>query len=190
MGRPREFNEEKVIQRALHAFWRQGYVSTSITDLLSATKLERGSLYKAFGDKRSLYELALEEYLETGRRGMKEILESAESPLLGIELWLRQVHKSCSGAAGSPGCLAVGAMVEVATSDAAVRKRLVRHWSLVARRLQRALAKGQALGEVRNDVTAKELAQCVIRSVAGIAVFARQGDRTNIADTMLAMLRL
>ena len=85
MGRPPEFEEEEVVADAIQAFWKRGYASTSIPDLMAATDLERGSIYKAFGDKYALFERALGTYLETGLAGMLNALQSASSPLLGIE---------------------------------------------------------------------------------------------------------
>ena len=81
MARPREFDEDDAIDSALQAFWKQGYGSTSIPDLISATDLERGSLYKAFGDKRTLFVRALDSYLEGGRRLLKNSIATAESGL-------------------------------------------------------------------------------------------------------------
>ena len=49
MGRPREFDEDEVLERALHTFWRPGYEATSVTDLMQATGLAKGSLYVVDG---------------------------------------------------------------------------------------------------------------------------------------------
>ena len=61
----------EAVDSALHKFWKQGYQGTSIPDLLEATGLERGSLYKAFGDKHSLFERAIGAYLRSGRAAME-----------------------------------------------------------------------------------------------------------------------
>jgi TetR/AcrR family transcriptional repressor of nem operon len=89
MARPREFEEHAVIADALQAFWKQGYGATSIPDLFGVTGLERGSLYKAFKDKRSLFDRALSVYLQSGRAGMKETFRAAGSPLQRLMSWAR-----------------------------------------------------------------------------------------------------
>jgi AcrR family transcriptional regulator len=61
MARPREFDEAQVLAQARSLFATQGYNGTSIDDLVKATGLLRGSLYKAFGSKRNLFELVLTE---------------------------------------------------------------------------------------------------------------------------------
>src|SRR5260370_38591611 len=96
MGRPREFEEEEVVADALQAFWREGYGATSIPDLLEATDLERGSLYKAFGDKHALFERAFLAYLRAGRARMAHILNSSDPPLVRLRNCLRQVALNCS----------------------------------------------------------------------------------------------
>jgi TetR/AcrR family transcriptional repressor of nem operon len=63
-GRPREFDEEKVLAAAASAFWQRGYHATSIDDLCTATGLLRGSLYGAYGDKRGIFLAALKRYCE------------------------------------------------------------------------------------------------------------------------------
>src|ERR1700750_1131519 len=54
-GRPRSFDVDAAVERAMQAFWSRGYHATALPDLLRATKLSRGSLYAAFGDKHSLF---------------------------------------------------------------------------------------------------------------------------------------
>lgn len=63
MGRPRNFNEEDVVDSAAEVFGRLGYTACSIDDLVEATGLQRGSLYKVFGSKRGLFEKVLRKSL-------------------------------------------------------------------------------------------------------------------------------
>jgi len=62
-GRPRQFEHGEVVERAMDAFWSNGYNGTSLPALLDATKMSRGSLYGAFGDKHGLFLLALDRYI-------------------------------------------------------------------------------------------------------------------------------
>ena len=77
----------------MHAFWARGYEATSMTDLIAATGLHKGSLYQAFGDKHSLFVGALKRYLETMRRQKTQALKSAPTPLVStttswMDAWL------------------------------------------------------------------------------------------------------
>jgi AcrR family transcriptional regulator len=75
MARPRNFDEDAVITIAGHVFAQLGYNATSIDDLLEATGLQRGSLYKAFGSKRSLFEKVLIGALDPGWNEREESLD-------------------------------------------------------------------------------------------------------------------
>lgn len=65
MGRPRKFNERDVLVSVMSIFWEKGFEGTAMSDLVTATGLKKGSLYGAFGDKRTLYLKALAFYDET-----------------------------------------------------------------------------------------------------------------------------
>jgi TetR/AcrR family transcriptional repressor of nem operon len=64
MARPREFDEGTVLDAAVLCFWRQGYEATSVRDLVAQTGITAASLYNAFGDKRALYQTALDHLVE------------------------------------------------------------------------------------------------------------------------------
>jgi len=190
MGRPREFEEQKVVSEALQLFWKQGYGATSIPDLLRVTGLERGSLYKAFKDKQSLFERAFSTYLRSVRAALRETLSSAGSPLERLTAWFGQASQGCSGDSGGPGCLAVNAMVELAPFEPGVRARLTRHWAIVEDAIAHAVAEAQRAGEIRSDVSAQKLAQMIVRTIAGVATFSRQGNRADVFTTLLDLVRI
>jgi AcrR family transcriptional regulator len=62
LGRPRAFDVEQALHRAMRVFWRKGYLGTSLSDLTDAMGINRPSLYAAFGNKKSLFRKALEHY--------------------------------------------------------------------------------------------------------------------------------
>ena len=64
MARPREFDMDEALDAAISTFWTQGYEATSMTDLMEATGLHKGSLYKAFDDKHDLFMKSLSRYLD------------------------------------------------------------------------------------------------------------------------------
>jgi AcrR family transcriptional regulator len=62
LGRPRAFDPQKALQRAMLVFWRKGYLGASLSDLTNAMGINRPSLYAAFGNKDSLFRKALSRY--------------------------------------------------------------------------------------------------------------------------------
>src|SRR6185369_10477201 len=72
-GRPRAYEPEVALARALDVFWREGFAATSLDDLSAATGMNRPSLYGAFGDKRELYIKSYESYRDRARVRMAEV---------------------------------------------------------------------------------------------------------------------
>src|SRR5258708_34443720 len=64
LGRPRSFDIDRALDRALQVFWRKGYEGTSLSELTKAVGANRPSLYAAFGDKEPPFRKALDRYLE------------------------------------------------------------------------------------------------------------------------------
>ncbi|MEM7520291.1 MAG: TetR/AcrR family transcriptional regulator, partial [Pseudomonadota bacterium] len=62
MARPREFEPDEAIENAMEVFWQHGYEGASLPDLLAGMGLTRGSIYKAFKDKKNLFLLVLDRY--------------------------------------------------------------------------------------------------------------------------------
>ena len=77
MARPREFDEEVVLDAAVQCFWSQGYESTSVKDLMERTGLTAASLYNAYGDKRAMFRIALDHPVpEYRRENSKRVLNA------------------------------------------------------------------------------------------------------------------
>ena len=64
MGRPREFDPDRALDRALEVFWRRGYEGASIADLTEAMGITKPSLYAAFGNKEELFRKTLDRYVD------------------------------------------------------------------------------------------------------------------------------
>jgi len=73
-GRPRAFNADKALGRAMQVFWRKGYLGTSLSDLTDAMGINRPSLYAAFGNKKSLFRQALGYYAQGPSSYLSEAL--------------------------------------------------------------------------------------------------------------------
>jgi TetR/AcrR family transcriptional regulator, transcriptional repressor for nem operon len=80
MPRPKEFDRNAAVERAMSVFWLKGYAATSTDDLLRAMKIGRQSMYDTFGDKWRLYVEALERYQQESIAGNINCLRSTTSP--------------------------------------------------------------------------------------------------------------
>ena len=91
MPRPREFEEDAVLDAAIECFWRRGLESTSVRDLSEATGLGQPSLYNAFGDKRQLFARSLERYATQSMRARIARLEATRAPADAIRSFFREL---------------------------------------------------------------------------------------------------
>lgn len=190
MGRPREFDIEEVTDKAMQAFWHGGYRGTSVSDLMAATGLEKGSLYKAFGCKEQLFLAALDRYLDVGVTQIESVVRNATTAAEALQSILEGVAENCSGARGATGCLAVNATVEAEDGPESAERRLARHWEWNRSVFERVIAQGQAEESFRSDLPAAELAESITRLVIGTAVMTRQNPAAgeDLAGRALALL--
>ena len=170
VGRPREFDEEQVLDAAMKAFWANGYESTSLADLVSVTGLHKGSLYQAFGDKHSLFIQTLNRYLQNMRHHKKQILDAAESPLAGIRAVLHGFIDMSKSDCDSPrGCMAVKMLTEMAPHDAEVNRIMEAHKENMRASMESRLVLAQSEGELDSGKSPKMITSLLMIFMDGLA---------------------
>lgn len=190
-GRPREFDPDQVVERAMNVFWTNGYHGTSLPDLLQATKLSRGSLYTAFGDKHGLFLCALDRYIDDAVERLHEDLDPRQSALAGLRKFLTGYVDRTSGAKGRRGCLVVAAAMELATHDVEVEKRIRRFFITVETSLIRALERARSEGKMVEGCEPASAARVLLSMAEGIRVVAKTGiDRVVWQSSVDALLKL
>src|SRR5580700_6661558 len=124
MARPREFDINEALQAAMLLFWERGYEATSVDDLLRRMKINRASLYAAFGEKRALFVQALKLYEK--QFGYQILLDRARlgSPKLAIKELFEETIKTVTDTPPQDrrGCLMQNTALELAPHDADIRK--------------------------------------------------------------------
>ena len=192
MARPREFDMEEVLDAAINTFWTQGYEATSMTDLVKATGLQKGSIYKAFDGKHDLFMKSLSRYLEGAYQMMRVVLFEAESPVEGLRAWLHSVVFLCRDQSVQRGCLALNTAVELGPHDAAVSALLQSHYARASRLLIETIENGQRTGQIRTDLAAQQLAKTLFVFGAGLLstskVLRDTVDAEEMVDSALTMV--
>jgi AcrR family transcriptional regulator len=173
-GRPREFDTDEALERALRLFWRKGYEGTSLSDLTEAIGVTRPSLYAAFGNKEALFFRALDRY-DAGPGSFLPQAMSAATARGGVERMLRGAANLHANEGNPPGCLMVhGALVGCDESQKArqeTRRRRVRFRDAIQVRLER----GQAAGELAPETDCSALAHFFAAVVRGLAIESASG---------------
>lgn len=186
MGRPREFDEAEVLDRALTLFWRKGFEATSIRDLVEETGVARASLYGAFGDKEDLFRRALAHYKQMTGEYMQEVAAAATATEAIEALLLGWVGLTCRRA-GPRGCFLIlsGSAGDVPLARDALSAALLQIEKLIEAQVKR----GQATGEIARHHAPTGIAKFVVVQLLGLATAARSGwgrERLmqSIAETM------
>jgi TetR/AcrR family transcriptional regulator, transcriptional repressor for nem operon len=192
MARPREFDEDAVLDAAVQCFWKQGYEATSVRDLVAHTGITAASLYNAFGDKRSLYGRALDHYVEASIADRIRRCE-ALPPGRAIEVFFEEIVKRSLSDRDRKGCLLVNAALDVAPHDSGFRRVVAAVLVQIEAFFVACVRAGQTDGTITRSLSAEALAQHLLGVLMGIRVLARvRPERAlleGVAAPALALLR-
>jgi TetR/AcrR family transcriptional repressor of nem operon len=172
--RPRKYEENESLDRAIGVFHRFGYRGTTLAALLRATGMGRGSLYYRFQNKHEIFMAALERYRRTVVKPHLDRLEACLSPTDGI-LELFDTASSEGSGGDHFGSLITNAAVELAPHDARVRAFVAEHFADVEAALKRAVERAQELGEAGRQKDAINIAHGLLGVLQGLVVLARAG---------------
>jgi len=185
MARPREFDEGAVLDAAVLCFWKQGYEATSVRDLVAQTGITAASLYNAFGDKRALYQKALDHYVEAS---VAERIRRCEAlpPRHAIEAFFEDIVKRSLNDRDRKGCMLVNAALDVAPHDPAFRKVVAEVLVGIETFFLACVRAGQADGTVTRSLPAETLSQNLLGVLMGIRVLARVRPERALLEGVVA----
>jgi TetR/AcrR family transcriptional regulator, copper-responsive repressor len=175
-GRPRGYQPEVALAKALDLFRKDGFAATSLDDLSAATGMNRPSLYGAFGDKRELYLKAYARYRADGRAAMADVFKT-ELPIrkrlarifaVALDIYL-------SGESGPRGCFTVMTAASESIADPEIRTMVRDGFS----ELDKAFAACFRIAKEKAELPASSdphvLAQLASATIHTIAIRARAG---------------
>lgn len=175
-GRPRSFDAEQALDRALDVFWRKGYEGASLYDLTEAMGINRPSLYAAFGNKEALFRQALDRYVAGPAAYVRAALakptarEVAEALLFGeIELLTNPSHPR--------GCFAVQGALACGDEAQRVREELCARRKSLELAIRRRFQRARAEGDLPRDIEPASLSTYLAAIIHGMAVQAAGGAK-------------
>lgn len=183
MARPRQFDEQTALKAAMSAFWSKGYEGTSLSDLMLATGLQKGSLYGAFGDKRQLYLKALETYEKEAVGSAVALLAGSGTPADRLRAFLDLAVDPVAAANDRRGCFLCNASTDRAHTDPEISRRVQAGYD----RLRVAL--GRTLTEMAAPAPDQD-ARLLLAGYFGLRVMAKGGsDAAGLQAARDRMLR-
>jgi TetR/AcrR family transcriptional regulator, transcriptional repressor for nem operon len=190
VGRPRNFDEADALEDATELFWRQGYESTSVSDLLDHMRISRQSLYNTFGGKAQLFHRVLEHYVETRLTRMFAGLERLDADLRSIETYFDTVARGTT-VPGSvrKGCLMVNTVVELANQDGATAGEMKQFMKRMEKAMLNALQGAEKAGQLKRGLNLPGAATFLATMAQGMLVVCKVGvsRQQQRATTQLAV---
>jgi TetR/AcrR family transcriptional regulator, copper-responsive repressor len=173
-GRPRAYQPEVALGKALGLFRKAGFAATSLDDLSAATGMNRPSLYGAFGDKRELYIKSYQRYRDDARAAMADIFRDE----LPIRKRLERIYGAAldiylSGESGPLGCFTVMTAASEAVADPEIRAMVLEGLSELDKAFANAFRRAKEAGELPESADPAVLAQLASATIHTIAIRSR-----------------
>jgi TetR/AcrR family transcriptional repressor of nem operon len=192
MPRPKSFEEDAVLDKAVQLFWERGYDGTSLADLEAHLGLGRQSLYNSFGDKQALFLKALARY-ERDSGAAVDQLATSDAGLGAIRRFFHWAVDSQTAPGPRRGCLLTNTISEIGAEDPEVQLRCNRARDVLERAFRRALTRAKAREEVSRDLDVEATATLLLVQQYGLNILAKTGaapaDLHAAVEALLAGLR-
>ncbi len=170
-GRPRGFDIDRALDRALEVFWRKGYEGASLAELTGAMGINRPSLYAAFGSKEGLFRRALDRYAEGPAAYVREALNEPTARAVAERLLYGGADR-LGDPQNPPGCLLVQGALACGEAADVVRRELAARRACGEEALRQRLARARAEGDLAAWADPADLARYLMTVMRGMAVTA------------------
>ena len=175
-GRPRAFDPDAALDRAMHVFWAKGYEGAALSDLTRAMRINRPSLYAAFGNKEQLFRKVLDRYASGPLAYFAEALAAKKARDV-----IEQILFGAADMASDPrlpaGCLMVQGALACGDSAGSVQKETAARRAASEVALRRRLQRAKREGDLPRNADPAELARYVMTVLQGMAVQGANGAK-------------
>lgn len=192
MPRPKTFNPDDALDKAMQVFWHKGYEATSMEDLLKAMDLNRGSLYDTFGDKRQLFLNVMDRYCTTFVGPKLSLLDQPGPALPTLH---RFINGLIDGGLADPqrrGCFISNTVMELSPHEEEIAGTLRQALKMAEDAFFKVLARAKEQGELKDEQDPRALARFLTTMMQGIVVMIKAGTPAEVvkqtAETGLSIL--
>jgi len=177
-GRPKCFDEQQVLEKAMLLFWEHGYEATSISDLTQALEITAPSLYSTFGDKAGLFYKSIDYYLAHEACPIETIFLEAKTAKIAFELYLYDNVKRLVQPNKPAGCMLVVAAMNYSDATQDVQQNLLDKRIKTKEKLLKRLEQGVEQGDLVADAPLQEMTDFYATVIQGLTIQARDGAST------------
>ena len=174
MGRPREFDEEAAVDAAMRVFWEKSYEGASLSDLSEAMRMNRSSIYGAFGDKETLFRQATERYAGLQMSYLRDALAEPTFRAV-VEKALRSTVEFLGDPRNPRGCLSIQGALACGTEAEPAKQLMIEYRKRGEGALRARVQQAQRDGELDGNMNAGDYARYLSTIVNGLSVHAANG---------------
>jgi TetR/AcrR family transcriptional repressor of nem operon len=191
MARAKQFDPSVALDTAVDVFWEHGFDATSVQDLCRKLKLNPGSLYGTYGDKRALFIAVFDRYVDRVSRDAIERIAREPSGIAGIRNYFDFLVTAIIDGKRRWGCLITNSVIELAAREPEIAAKVALHFARLETAFASALTRSKTSGEIKQDI-GPEIAPYLVCVVQGLNVLARtkpaRAQLTGIVDTALGAI--
>jgi len=175
MARPKEFDPDDALDKAMHLFWAKGYHDTSIRDLVARTGVNYYGLYEVFDNKHGLFLASLDRYRETVTAQTIEELNRPGSAKQAVRRAFNRLFGLLQTSDGRVGCMMCNTAIELAPYDDDAAKRVQGHMAKLRDAFGSRIEEGQRAGDIDKAADPRALAEFLTTTAYSIGVLLRTG---------------
>jgi len=168
-----KFNIDEAIDQATEVFWAKGYQSTSLTDLLSAMNIKKGSFYNTFGSKKALFRKALNKYDDKHRRTMVRGLEKISDPILSLESFFDVIIEQALADPDKKGCMIINTAINLPNYDTETAETIKNGLTEVENYIAKQISNGISMGSIKQDIEVERVAKTILALAVSLRVLSR-----------------
>jgi TetR/AcrR family transcriptional repressor of nem operon len=183
LGRPLQFNPDRALDNAMQLFWRKGYESSSLQNLLDSMQLSKSSFYQTFKSKPQLFQQSIRRYRRHSTRRLLDTLSRADNARSFIETLFNNIADETDGPDARRGCLLLNTANEFAQTDPHIADIVADSLEQITSILEQAILQAQTENMISRLKNAHTLSKYLMSSMSGMKNMVKAGaDRDTIRN--------
>ena len=190
MPRTKQFDEQVVLERAVELFWKQGYHSTSMQNLVDHLGINRASMYTTFGDKKQLFLRAIQHYRQINSKGMTSLLASEPNVRVGLRRMLELAVTEAATDVDRKGCFVVNTTTELIPNDPELLPMIADNKQQIEQAFYEYLRIGLQAGQILVENNVQAIASLLFTTYNGLRVGKIDPESESLQRTVDIVLSL